>query len=226
MARITPIDVIKGISGKYGSGSNDYFATNTSSNKIRLAKLNNPYQGEATEKQQAVRDKFGARQAVATAWLNANKPSEANGEKGTEAYQYVQKLKRSYHFSNIIQVLYKHMDEDNVITLPESANDSTPAGGSATGGTSTTKYTLSLSASPAAGGTVTGAGQYNAGASALISAVAKTGYVFSKWSDGNTSASRTIVMDANKTLSAIFVTTAGGEVTPNPDEDGEVNNIH
>ena len=26
MAKITPIDVIKGISGKYGSGSNDYFA--------------------------------------------------------------------------------------------------------------------------------------------------------------------------------------------------------
>ena len=28
MARIKPIDVIKGISGKYGSGTNDYFATN------------------------------------------------------------------------------------------------------------------------------------------------------------------------------------------------------
>ena len=28
MARITPIDVIKGISGKYGGNSNDYFATN------------------------------------------------------------------------------------------------------------------------------------------------------------------------------------------------------
>ena len=27
MARIKPIDVIKGISGKYGSGTNDYFAT-------------------------------------------------------------------------------------------------------------------------------------------------------------------------------------------------------
>ena len=28
MARIKPIDVIKGISGKYGNGSSDYFATN------------------------------------------------------------------------------------------------------------------------------------------------------------------------------------------------------
>ena len=42
MARITPIDVIKGISGKYGNGSSDYFATNSSSNRIHLAKyLNN-----------------------------------------------------------------------------------------------------------------------------------------------------------------------------------------
>ena len=28
MASITPIDVIKSISGKYGNGSSDYFATN------------------------------------------------------------------------------------------------------------------------------------------------------------------------------------------------------
>ena len=42
MARIKPIDVIKGISGKYGNGSSDYFATNSSSNRIHLAKyLNN-----------------------------------------------------------------------------------------------------------------------------------------------------------------------------------------
>lgn len=135
MAKITPIDVIKGISGKYGNGSNDYFATNTSSNKIRLAKLNNPYQGPATEKQLAQQAKFAARQAVATAWLKANRPSETNGEKGTEAYQYVQKLKRQYGFSNVTQVLYKYMDETNVIHLPESANDTTtpPSGG---GGTS------------------------------------------------------------------------------------------
>ena len=43
MAKIIPIDVIKGISGKYGSGSNDYFVTNSSSNKVHLAKLVNPY---------------------------------------------------------------------------------------------------------------------------------------------------------------------------------------
>ena len=121
MARITPIDVIKGISGKYGKDSNIYFATNRSSNRIRIAKISHPYTGPATEKQIEQQEKFAKRQAVATAWLNANKPSAANGVKGTEAYQQVQKLKHVYNFSNITQVLYKYMDDKNVITLPPSA---------------------------------------------------------------------------------------------------------
>ena len=53
MAKIIPIDVIKGISGKYGNKSSDYFATNRSSNQIHLAKIVNPYQGPPTEKQKA-----------------------------------------------------------------------------------------------------------------------------------------------------------------------------
>ncbi|MBO4597749.1 hypothetical protein SAMN05216518_10469 [Bacteroidales bacterium KHT7] len=121
MARITPIDVIKGISGKYGKDSNIYFATNRSSNRIRIAKISHPYTGPATDKQIEQQAKFAKRQAVATAWLNANKPSTANGVKGTEAYQQVQKLKHVYNFSNITQVLYKYMDDKNVITLPPSA---------------------------------------------------------------------------------------------------------
>ena len=67
MAKITPIDVIKGISGKYGNGSNDYFATNSSSNKIRLAKFTNPFQGPPKEKQLAQQSRYTARQAENTA---------------------------------------------------------------------------------------------------------------------------------------------------------------
>lgn len=134
MAKIIPIDVIKGISGKYGSGSNDYFATNSSSNKIRLSKLCNPYTGPYTEAQLAQQEKFSRRQAAATAWLNANRPTEANGPKGTEAYRYVQKLKRMFHFSNINQVLYKYMDETDTIKLPESVGGSASSGGDTGGG--------------------------------------------------------------------------------------------
>ena len=91
MAKIIPIDVIKGISGKYGNKSSDYFATNRSSNQIHLAKIVNPYQGPPTEKQKAQQAKFAARQVVSTAWLNANRPSETTGEKGTADYKLVQR---------------------------------------------------------------------------------------------------------------------------------------
>lgn len=133
MARITPIDVIKGISGKYDNGSNDYFATNSSSNRIHLAKLTNPYKGPATEKQMAQREKFGTLQAAASAWLNANRPGEKNGPKGTAEYQKAQKLKRAFALSNVNQVLFKYMDENGGIHLPDGSGSD---GGSSKPGTS------------------------------------------------------------------------------------------
>ena len=140
MAKIIPIDVIKGISGKYGNKSSDYFATNRSSNQIHLAKIVNPYQGPPTEKQKAQQAKFAARQVVSTAWLNANRPSETTGEKGTADYQLVQRMKRQMGLSNINQVLYKYMGEDNIIRLPHGDEFQAPptqdGGGSSAGGTS------------------------------------------------------------------------------------------
>ena len=87
MARITPIDVIKGISGKYGSGSNDYFATNPSSNRIHLAKYLNKPTGPATELQLAQMQDFATQQKMAAAGLRTNRSSEENAPNGTEAYQ-------------------------------------------------------------------------------------------------------------------------------------------
>ena len=77
------------------------------------------------------------------------------------------------------------------------------------------KRTLSLSVSPSGAGTVSGAGQYDNGASATITATANSGYTFTRWSDGDTNASRSVTMDADKSLSAIFTATSG-----------DVNNIH
>ena len=141
MAKITPIDVIKGITGKYGSGSNDYFATNKSSNKIHLAKLSNPYKGPASEKQLAQQSKFAARQAAVSAWLNANKPSEKNGAKSTEAYQLAQKLKKTMHFSCISQVIYKYLDEEGTVKLPTAHPDLPGGEGEQTGGGGSTNPT-------------------------------------------------------------------------------------
>ena len=120
MARVIPIDIIKGISGKYGKDADFYFATNTSSGKIRISRLPKPSHRPPSEKQKEQRSRFAARHATLTAWLNANKPSELNGPKGTEAYQHVQRLKRQLGLSLINQVLLKYMDGDNVIRLPET----------------------------------------------------------------------------------------------------------
>ena len=135
MARITPIDVIKGISGKYGNGSNDYFATNTSSNRIHLAKYLNKPTGPATPEQLAQMEAFGNQQKMAAAWLRANRPSESNGPKGTEAYQEAQALKKQAHLSNVRQIVLKYMDEDGNVTLPASGTSTPPANsGSSSGG--------------------------------------------------------------------------------------------
>ncbi len=216
MAKIIPIDVIKGISGKYGNNSSDYFATNRSSNQIHLAKITNPFQGPPTEKQKAQQAKFAARQVVCTAWLNANRPSETNGEKGTADYQMVQRMKRQMSLSNINQVLHKYMDENNVIRLPHGDAFEAPptqdGGGSTSGGTKR-RYTITLASANLDEGTVSGGGTYDEGAKATIRATPKQGFAFDKWSDGNTQSVRILTVNADLSLTASFKTATPGENT-------------
>lgn len=63
-------------------------------------------------------------------------------------------------------------------------------------------YTLTVTAG--AGGTVTGGGTYENGSTATLTATPNTGYKFIKWSDGNTSATRTVTVTGNATYTATF----------------------
>lgn len=63
-------------------------------------------------------------------------------------------------------------------------------------------YTLTVTAG--AGGTVSGSGTYNYGATAELKATPSAGYHFVKWSDGNTNASRTVTVTGNATYTATF----------------------
>jgi len=89
-------------------------------------------------------------------------------------------------------------------------------------------YAITANATPTAGGTVTGAGTYNHGASATLTATAATGYTFTNWTKNgqvvSTNASYTFTVTAagtyvaNFTLNTYNVTvsanpTAGGTVT-------------
>ena len=63
-----------------------------------------------------------------------------NDENDTAIYQQAQKMKRAYALSNVNQVLYKYMDDKNVIKLPNATAGSstttptTPSGGSSGSG--------------------------------------------------------------------------------------------
>ena len=65
-------------------------------------------------------------------------------------------------------------------------------------------YTVSVEASPAAGGTVTGGGTYSYNDAAILTATANTGYEFVRWNDGNTENPRTVNVTADVTYTAIF----------------------
>lgn len=67
-----------------------------------------------------------------------------------------------------------------------------------------TKYTVTLTVNDESMGSVTGGGEYTSGATATIKATPKEGYVFVKWSDNDTNATRTITVSDNVTLTATF----------------------
>jgi hypothetical protein len=78
-----------------------------------------------------------------------------------------------------------------------------------------TTATISVSANPAAGGTVTGGGTYSEGASVTVTAAPNSGYTFTNWTEGgmqiSTAASYVFVMGTtNRNLTANFTTTSGG----------------
>lgn len=79
--------------------------------------------------------------------------------------------------------------------------------------------TLTLNVS--GNGSVTGAGVYPVGTSVQITAVQGAGYRFSRWSDGNTNNTRTIVMTSDLELTAIFVSETPEQFTVTLNTAGE-----
>jgi uncharacterized repeat protein (TIGR02543 family) len=98
------------------------------------------------------------------------------------------------------------------ITYNGSAPD---IGAIESGSTSTTNYTLSVSASPAAGGSVAlspAGGTYAAGTVVTLTATANSGYTFSGWSGAasGTAATTTVTVNSNLSATAAFTASSGG----------------
>lgn len=101
------------------------------------------------------------------------------------------------------------MDANKVVI----ANFTTSGGGGGGGGT--TNYTLTVTVSPLGAGTVSlnpAGGTYAAGTTVTLTATANTGYVFSNWSGDLTGTTNpaTIIMNSNKSVTAVFTTSGGG----------------
>mgnify|MGYP004663440989 CR=1 FL=1 len=253
MAKITPIDIIKGVSGKFGGNSREYFATNKTSYNIYFAKRVNDFQGPATQKQLEVRNRFKAKQKAVTDWLRANRP--VNGRPATEAYRVALALKYRYKFSSINQVIHKYLNDDLQVVLPNVGNGDAPnpapsqpgnkpsgggsgsnsgdnkpsGGGSQVGGDSgdsqpqpSGKKTLAIMVTPSEGGSVTGAGTYDAGTKVSVEAKPNEGYKFVGWDDGDEFPTREVTVNEDVTLTATFApvenTAEGGD--QNTDEGG------
>jgi sulfatase modifying factor 1 len=80
-----------------------------------------------------------------------------------------------------------------------------------------TTYTLELSPSPGAGGTVSGAGTYAEGSSRTVRATASSGYTFTNWTENgavvSSLANYTFSLNANRTLVASFAANPTGATT-------------
>ncbi len=101
------------------------------------------------------------------------------------------------------------------VTAPAAAAAAAPAANPATvvvQNPPTVTYQVTTVCSPATGGSVTGGGTFNAGASATVNATPAAGHTFRDWTDGTTvlssSASFTFPVNGDRTLTANFTPVA------------------
>ncbi len=89
---------------------------------------------------------------------------------------------------------------------------------------STVSYTLSTVANPAAAGTISGGGSYASGATATLAATPAPGYTFSNWSGDVAGIANpmTVVMNANKSVTANFTPAASYTIIATAQANGSV----
>ncbi len=66
------------------------------------------------------------------------------------------------------------------------------------------KYTISTDVDPIDGGKVIGSGEFEEGTLTNLGVIASNGYVFDRWSDGNTQQVREVLVTSNTSFTAIF----------------------
>ena len=122
------------------------------------------------------------------------------------------------------RVMFEEIAEMRGLTIHTGGRTSTGSGigtGSGTdSGNTSRQYSLNISSADTSKGTVDTSvnKSYSEGSRVNISATPVSGYVFEKWSDGNTSASRTVVMNSDTTLVASFKKQTQGGTDPGEED--------
>lgn len=205
MAKFHLISVFSGASGKLCGTEKVHLRQNRQTGQTYAVEVHNPYDGPATEKQMAQRKAFGDKTKLVAAWLAANRPNDQR-PKGTELYQRVHAAYKSQHKVGSISAFVRtKMDADGNLTI--ATDTDLPTGG---GGTNR-QYTITATSADTTQGTVTGGGTFSEGSRITLTATAKSGYTFDRWSDGVTTASRTVNVSQNLTLTATFRTAEPGD---------------
>ena len=209
MGKVKTTWLLPGHSGRPCHHEDIYTKMNKKTGQVYSVKLCYPSE-TVTANQTAQRNSFGAVSKALSAWIATNKVTTATDH---SAYETV---KAQYDRQGKYSTLRGYMMAKNMATVQTNGSVTITIGTYTTtvsGSTSspTATYTVTLTASPSNGGTVNGGGSGNlAGSQVTISAVANSGYTFSSWSDGNTSATRTITVNADTTLTATFTATQSG----------------
>ncbi len=103
--------------------------------------------------------------------------------------------------------------ENGTIVSTNSSYELTMAGNKALVANFTADLVVTLSATPSAGGTTTGAGSFIPGTSATLTATPNSGYSFVNWTEGttivSTDATYTATINTSRTLVANFALTTG-----------------
>ncbi len=249
MAKITPMWLNSGISGRADRTSNTYTKVDRLTGRVYAVTLRNPRTGKDFNNAQITQNnKFGAISMGVGAWLRAAKAADASSEDKAQLEKFIKTLKAQHQYPNLMSLIvgkrYASVAADYssvtikdgnytktieftfnarpLVDAPEDPdfggeNGSSGSSGSSQGDSSNGaeqgegNVTISLSAIGNGkvsidGGTagISKSKSVAPGTSVAILATPDSGATFTQWSDGNTEASRNVVVSAAMNLTATF----------------------
>jgi len=140
-------------------------------------------------------------------------PAEGGSISGTGSYEHGQTCTLTATASS--EYAFENWTENGTVVSTNATYSFTVTGDRALVANFTSQpsnYTINATASPAEGGTISGAGTYQQGTTCTLTATANTGYSFSKWTENDievsTNATYSFTVTGNRNLVAHFTETS------------------